>query len=196
MIKQLPIALSGFVGGIAPSMIELASLCKVGKAPQFSFYIGAFIIGIMGTVIVLIAKETSPWRALMQGLGTPALLSSATTAVTTVAMYLSMAAVVYAQPPVPASFPAHDSAVVIICQENKGNIVFAPYAKKEPVGYRMPLMKDSLFTAFTVPDTDTVRIMLKVYDPAIRRALVQGLLPMQKDFTEKFEKKLIIEEIH
>jgi hypothetical protein len=84
-------------GGIVPSLAELVSLCKHESMPALPFFIGAAVMGVMGMAIVLIAKETIPWKAFTQGIGAPALFSSATTAATSVAVLLSPIPEVYAQ---------------------------------------------------------------------------------------------------
>jgi hypothetical protein len=66
---------------------------------------------------------------------------------------------------------------------------------KELVGNTIAIAKEDLSTIYKVPDgKDTVRIKVKIYDPAIRRAFVQGLMPMQKSLSDQYERRLIVED--
>jgi hypothetical protein len=197
MKDRIFIALAGFMGGIGPSLAELASLAKDNKLPAFSFFVGAVVIGIMGMSVALIAKETVPWKAFTQGMGAPTLFSSATTAVTSVvasgAFMFSPVATVYADSLTEraitdssATMGVRDSVIIMIEKEL--------YKKCSP-GSTIILEKDDFKASYVVPDTDTVRLELDVYNPAIRRALFQGLLPMQDNLTKQFKAKLMVKEV-
>lgn len=179
MKDKIGVALAGFVGGIGPSLAEFVSLTKQQQMPELPFFIGAFIMGLMGLAVALIAKETVPWKAFTQGMGAPALFSSATTAVTSVAVLFQPLSVVYAQ-----TIPETDSIVVI----TEDSVI------KAVKGDTITLQKDSIEGKYILPEKDTVQLELKIHDPSIRRSIIQGLLPMQKNLTEKFEPRLIIKE--
>jgi hypothetical protein len=186
------IALSGFFGGIGPSLAELVSMTKSNSLPEFTFYIGAFVLGIMGMAIAIIARETVPWKAFTQGLGAPALLSSATTIATSTAFLLPTIPTAYASPlntitmvNIISQAPRNDSVSIII----EGKL----YKKVVP-GSPVIIQKDDLDLTYTAPDKDSVILEVKVYDPSLRRALIQGLLPMQKNLTKHYERRIILEE--
>lgn len=197
MNERIGIALAGFLGGVGPSLAELVSLCKHESVPALPFYIGAVVMGIMGMAIALIAKETIPWKAFTQGLGAPALFSSAATAATSVAVLMSPIPEAYAQVPdtmssierLIANESIVDTAVIMI---NAGDV---EYDEKAPIGEMHTFSKDGVSGEFMIPDKDTVMIQLEVYDPVIRRSIIQGLLPMQKNLTQQFQPKLIIKEL-
>ena len=188
MDKKL-IILSGFIGGMGPSLAEFASLCKTQThIPHPLFFVGAIIMGILGAVLVAIAKETVPWKAFTQGIGVPAIFSSATTAVTSVA-FLNFVPAVYAQDSikVDSTHLKADTVVVIIDGDS--------LIHKELVGNTIAIAKEDLSTIYKVPASkDTIRIKVKIYDPVIRRAFVQGLMPMQKSLSDQYERRLIVEE--
>ena len=201
MKDKILIALAGFFGGIGPSLAELASLAKDDKLPHFPFFIGAFIVGIMGMAVVLFAKETVPWKAFTQGMGAPALFSSATTAVTagvtagitSGALLFSPVTTAYADPFTDTivkdtsskKISVPDSVIIII----EKNLI-----KKSLPGSTIIIERDDFQTSYVVPDTDTVRLDTYIYDPVIRRSLVQGLLPMQNNLTDKLQPKLMVKE--
>lgn len=184
------IILSGFIGGAGPSLAEFASLCKTQThMPHPLFFIGAFIMGLLGAVLVYIAKETIPWKAFTQGIGVPAIFSSATTALTSVAM-LSIIPSAYANDTTKVdSIKVKPDTVVMIIQDHDSMTV-----SKRQVGEKIVLTKEDLSTVYTVPNKDTTVIKVHVYDPEIRRAIVQGLMPMQTKFTEQFKRQIIVEE--
>lgn len=179
MNDKIGVALAGFVGGIGPSLAEFVSLTKQETMPQAPFFIGAIVMGALGLAVALIAKETVPWKAFTQGMGAPALFSSATTAVTSVAFLIPSVSSAYAQTD---SIIPQDSVVVFVNDT----------IMKKARGDTISLEKDGIQGYYELPDRDTVVLDLKVYDPSIRRSIIQGLLPMQKNLTEKFEPKLII----
>jgi hypothetical protein len=179
MKSKIGIALAGFMGGIGPSMAEFVSLTKQQAMPQFSFFIGAFVMGIMGLAVALIAKETIPWKAFTQGMGAPALFSSATTAVTSVAFLVSPISIAYAQQNI-----TQDSIVVFVDET----------IMKKAQGDTISLEKNGVKGSYVLPEKDTVELDVQVNDPAIRRSIIQGLLPMQKNLTKKLEPKLIVKE--
>jgi hypothetical protein len=199
------IALAGFMGGIGPSLAELASLAKENNLPHFSFYVGMVITGILGLTVVLIAKEKVPWKAFTQGMGAPALFSTTVTAVTSAipqaaaagALLFSPVGVAYADPfndsinqdkvaIADSSIKIPDSVTIIIDGQ--------PAIKNAP-GDTISIEKKGYTTQYVVPNRDTVKIKTDLYDPVIRRSLIQGLLPMQKNLTEQFEPKLNIKEL-
>lgn len=186
MKERIWVALAGFVGGIGPSLAEFVSLTKQQQMPQLPFFIGALIMGLMGFAVALIAKETVPWKAFTQGIGAPALFSSATTAVTSVALLIpSVIPTAYAQDStVVDSIIVKDSIIVVV----EDNII------KATQGDTITLRKDSIEGKYILPEKDTVKLELKVYDPSLQRSIIQGLLPMQKNLTEKFQPKLIVKE--
>lgn len=190
MKEKIGIALAGFFGAIGPSLAEFVSLSKNGKMPDLSFFIGAIIMGIMGLAVVLIAKETVPWKAFTQGIGAPALFSTATTAATSLALMASPIPAVYADTLQPVAFDSirtqlPDSVILIIDQN---------LYKKSLPGSTIVIERDDFTTSYVVPDKDTVKLETEIYNPSIRRALIQGLLPMQKNLTEQFQPKLIVRE--
>jgi hypothetical protein len=197
MKDRIFIALAGFMGGIGPSLAELASLAKDNKLPAFSFFVGAVVIGIMGMSVALIAKETVPWKAFTQGMGAPTLFSSATTAVTSVvasgAFMFSPVATVYADSITESAII--DSSSTKMVRDSVIIMIEKELYKKSLPGSTIVIEKDNFKAAYKVPDTDTVRLELGVYNPAIRRALFQGLLPMQDNLTKQFEAKLMVKEV-
>lgn len=199
MKDKILIALAGFMGGIGPSLAELASLAKDNKLPEFSFFVGAVIIGIMGMSVALIAKETVPWKAFTQGMGAPTLFSSATTAVTSVvasgAFMISPVSTVYADTLIERVVVADSSKESTIVRDSVIIMIEKELYKKSLPGSTIVIEKDDFKAAYVVPDTDTVRLKLDVYNPAIRRALFQGLLPMQDNLTKQFEAKLVVKEV-
>jgi hypothetical protein len=197
MKDRILIALAGFMGGIGPSLAELASLAKDNKLPEFSFFVGAVIIGIMGMSVALIAKETVPWKAFTQGMGAPTLFSSATTAVTSAvasgAFMFSPVSTAYAEPYI--ENVVLDSTEKVKLQDSVIIMIEKELYKKSLPGSTIVIEKDDFEAAYIVPDTDTVQLKLDVYNPAIRRALFQGLLPMQDNLTKQFEAKLMVKEV-
>jgi hypothetical protein len=182
IIERVGIALAGFMGGIGPSLAEFVSLTKQQTMPQGSFFIGAFIMGIMGLAVALIAKETVPWKAFTQGMGAPALFSSATTAVTSMACLISPIGTAYGQ--TDSLIKISDSIVVIVDE-----IVMTKIQ-----GDTITLEKKGIKGSYVLPQKDTVVLNVEVHDPLIRRSIIQGLLPMQKNLTQKFEPKLVVKE--
>ena len=187
------IALSGFMGGIGPSLAELASLAKENQLPHFSFYVG-----------MIIAKETVPWKAFTQGMGAPALFSTTVTAVTSAipqaatagALLFSPVGIAHADPfndsvnqnvmIADSSIKAPDSVIIIVDDQ---------FYKKGIAGDTIQIEKEGTTKEYIVPQRDTVKIKIEVYNPKIRRSLIQGLLPMQKNLTKQFEPQLKIEEV-
>lgn len=203
MKEKIGVALAGFIGGIGPSMAEFVSLTKSEGIPNFPFFMGAIVMGIMGLSIALIARETIPWKAFTQGMGAPTLLSSTATAVTSVAFFIAPTPTVYAdshvdQPVIEKilvtdTTDKSDSLDSKIVSDSVLLIIDGEYKKAVP-GSIIVIQRDELEGAYKVPDKDTVNLNVKVHDPSFRRSLVQGLLPMQNALTKKFEKKLIIKE--
>lgn len=199
------IALAGFMGGVGPSLAELASLAKENHLPHFSFYVGMLVTGILGLTIVLIAKETVPWKAFTQGMGAPALFSTTVTAVTSAipqaaaagALLFSPVGTVYADP---FNDSVNNNTIAVTDSSAKVSDSVVVIVEDQPVkkclsGDTISIEKKGYTTQYIVPNRDTVKVKVDVYDPAIRRSLIQGLLPMQKNLTKQFEPQLKIEEI-
>lgn len=198
------IALSGFMGGIGPSLAELASLAKENQLPHFSFYVGMVITGILGLTIVLIAKETVPWKAFTQGMGAPALFSTTVTAVTSAIPQAAAAgALLFSPVGIAHADPFNDSVIqnVAIADSSVKTpdsvvvIVDDQFYKKGVAGDTIQIEKEGTTKEYVIPQKDTVKVKIEIYNPKIRRSLIQGLLPMQKNLTKQFEPQLKIEEI-
>lgn len=179
------IGLAGFIGAIAPGLAQLAAAARAEAFvwPSFSFYVGTAIMGLLGMAVAMFGKETVPWKAFMQGMGAPALFSSAGTVATGVA--LAVMPMVYAQPPIMVLEPRPVTVIVS--------------GAKEPLyshcGDTVVIESDGMRTKFSTPcDRDTVYIDVQVVDPAIRRGLVQAIMPMSK-MNERFERKIIVKEV-
>jgi hypothetical protein len=65
---------------------------------------------------------------------------------------------------------------------------------KKAQGDTISLEKNGVKGSYVLPEKDTVELDVQVNDPAIRRSIIQGLLPMQKNLTKKLEPKLIVKE--
>lgn len=69
-------ALAGAFGGMSPKLVDLVPKLFANEYPSTGYYIGLILLGIFGLVTVLIYKEIDLKKALVLGIGAPALISS------------------------------------------------------------------------------------------------------------------------
>ncbi len=80
--KWFPIVLFGAFGGIAPTLIKLATALVTHPEqpmPLYAFYIGLALYALIGGVLAGALEETDLRGALFAGIAAPALISSAIT---------------------------------------------------------------------------------------------------------------------
>src|SRR5437588_3128401 len=82
VMPWLPIALFGAFGGIAPTLIKLATALVTHPEqpmPLYAFYIGLALYAVIGGVMAAALEEDNLRGALFAGIAAPALISSAIT---------------------------------------------------------------------------------------------------------------------
>ena len=175
---NVTIAVAGLLGAVAPALSQFASSMKSESFvwPNASFYIGLLIIGALGAGVVWLGGEQAPWKAFMQGIGAPALFSSAGSAATVVSLMVNIMPAAYAQ-----NDSLHETVVLV------NDSLYAVTGKES-----IEISKDGLVGNYFIPEgIDTLRLRVKVIDPVIRRGFAQAIMPMS---AMRFDKRLVVEQ--
>lgn len=186
MKQKVFLILCAFMGGIILSLTELASMFKSKEAPDFYFFGGMLIAGIIGIVGFFIAGAESFRTAFVSGVSAPQLLGGlvkiGTTSSQTLSMFLSIVSTdVCAQPNV-------DSVNVQIIVQNMKQVEVKTndtlYIVKDSMKTRIPYQRDIIVTHDNI--SDTVK-MNKVDETTITVSknsawsnLLRGLLAQQQ----------------
>lgn len=200
------IMLMGFAGGAGPSLSELAGLSQTGSFewPKATFWIAPVVYGFLGIILVIAGREKTSWKAILQGLGAPAFFSSASNiAVATACVFGSMNVAYAGVHEVNInSYPSKvdsvnltimvqsDDTLEVIC----GNRIYrvSDTARiKIPYIRMVSIRNGSIVNNYQIPEKDSVTIKTKVNRKKALRHLIQGLLPMQKNVTDKIAKQEI-----
>lgn len=203
MKDRIAIAIAGFFGAIGPSMCQFIAMTQKEpfEWPHASFYLGTFIMGVLGAGIVLVMKETTAYKAFMQGMSAPTVFSSAGTVAVSVALFIGDIEIIpsaYAMSP--PQEKSTDSVEVIINIEEGDSIRVISGNYLYNIGERTTILvprssyllieRGNNQTIYHV--TDSAIISVKTKNIRAKKGFLQGFFPMMD---HKAQQKLAPEEL-